>query len=241
MEDMPAYDRIEGEALACRIEMRSPTPEDLSLVLSLIEDRGGPRRRQDREPRLDSADDFEAWVVIPGEGGLNAIHMGQSGDEHVVGFEPFAAGRGHGCGRTIGAAMWAAFVRSTMCPEIDEAPTPDAPRVMLVGHHYASSTQSTMVQAPFGFNVHRTAAYIQLACEEWHDEGAVLLPQTIVEALIRFYGCSPALADARPGPDDEVDMYLERERFCGDFALLMGDPSLERAGLAEFLEGRYEA
>lgn len=241
MDDRDQAERAEHDMIAGRIEDGVATPADLARVMAMLDGTG--RRRDASPPRLDSADDFEAWVVRPGYDGLNELHVDETGENHVVGFYHEDRGQGRGRARRIGAAMWAAYVRATGCPDIhhEEPDDPDAPRVLVVRHRYQIGDLSVPVEVPAGFDAARTAAFIQLACEEWHDEGAVLLPQDVVEALIRFYGCRPAPMPGRIRTEDEIDLYWEREEFCGDHLALMADAAIAREGLREFLKDRYES
>ena len=73
------------------------------------------------------------------------------------------------------------------------------------------------------------------------DVGVVLHNDTIVAALVEFYGCVRAPApenayDLDWRTDDVVDMYWHRESLCGDAQAIMDDPGLIRPGMREFID-----
>lgn len=250
MHEMNETEGAECALIADRIELGEFTPDDVARVAIILKDIGYARSDHADvavRPRLDSADDFDALVVIPRHGEIVEIYRDVSGTEHVVAYHETGLGRGSGQSRVLGRALWAAFVRTVACidAEEDDGPVdpvdPSLPRVYRVVHRYQIGDLSVAVEVPPCFDAARIAAYIQLGCEEWHDQAAVLLPQTVVEAMIRFYACRPAPVPVRMRDGDEIDLYWERERFCGEFDVLMADASLARDGLREFLADRHEA
>ena len=250
MHEMNQAEAAECALIAARIELGKFTSDDAARVAIILKDIGYARSDHAdaaARPRLDSADDFDALVVIPRHGEIVDVYRDESGTEHVVAYHEVGLGRGRGQSQGLGRALWAAFVRTVACLEEDddviavEPVDPSLPRVHLVTHRYQIGDMSVAVEVPAGFNAARVAAYIQLGCEEWHDQSAVLLPQTVVEVMIRFYGCRPAPVPVTMRDGDEIDLYRERERFCGDFDTLMVDASLAREGLRDFLADRYEA
>jgi hypothetical protein len=252
MHEMNQAEVAECALTARRVELGEFTPDDVTRVAIILKDIGYVRSdRVDAvvRPRLDSADDFDALVVIPRHGEIVEIYRDQSETEHVVAYHETGLGSGRGQSRSLGRALWAAFIRTAACLDADgdedEVPAdpvdPSLPRVHLVTHRYQIGDLSVAIEVPACFDAARVAGYIQLGCEEWHDQSAVLLPQTVVEAMIRFYGCRPAPVPASMRDGDEIDLYWERERFCGEFNALMADASLAREGLRDFLADRYDA
>lgn len=84
----------------------------------------------------------------------------------------------------------------------------------------------------------RAATYCEFLAEKRYGEEKGVTTEGIASALIEFYGFGRA--PARAGAV-RIDLHYSRGSFCGaPYSELMGDSSLYRAGLVEYLEQYVE-
>lgn len=101
-------------------------------------------------------------------------------------------------------------------------------------HNYDRGDQSVYLAA--STDPTRAAAYCQFLAEEQLGDSATILNSGIAEALIRFYGCTPA---EKTDSAIDLDLYFVREGFCGDKSL-MADQSLQREGIIDLIRPHVE-
>lgn len=158
---------------------------------------------------------------------------------------------GDGRTRSLGRVLWSGIMRIVDAIDVDEstmefeypsdAADPSQPRVHLIGYRHSVGNALVAVEVPVGFDAARVMAYIRAVGSAWRGAGAEPSPQTVVEAMIRFYACRPAPAPITLRDGDVIDLHAELDRSPNGSDAWMADAGLERAGLREFLVGRRMA
>lgn len=102
-------------------------------------------------------------------------------------------------------------------------------------HNYDLGDQSVYLDS--ATDPTRAALYCQFLAEDQLGDSASVLNSGIAEALIQFYGCTPA---QKTDTAIEIDMYYAREAFCGEHQALMADKSIQRDGIIELIRPHTE-
>lgn len=109
-------------------------------------------------------------------------------------------------------------------------------KVFKICHFYDGADKPAYVASES--NPVREAVYCQFVAESHYGGSSTVLNAGIALALVQHYGCEAV----EPRADAiKIDMYDERQRFCGDgYHELMSDVSLQREGLAEVFKDHVD-